>query len=55
MWYVSKLWIFRLETLREVSTVAQWVKTQHSVHEDADVIPGLTQWVKDLAMPQAVA
>ena len=27
--------------------MAQWVKT--SVHEDVGWIPGLTQWVKDLA------
>ena len=28
---------------------------QHSLHEDADLIPGLVQWFKDLALPQAAA
>ena len=30
-----------------VSTVAQRVKNPTSIHEDAGLIPGLTQWVKD--------
>ena len=35
----------------EVSIVAQWVKNTTSIREDASMIPGPSQWVKDLAFP----
>ena len=33
---------------RGVSILAQQVKNPTSIHEDVGLIPGLTQWVKDL-------
>ena len=31
--------------------MAQWVKSPTSIHKVASPIPGLNQWVKDLALP----
>ena len=41
--------------LEEFLLWLNWIKTWHSVCEDAGLIPGLTQRVKDPALPQAAA
>ena len=38
-----------------VPTVAQLVKNLTRFHEDDSSIPGLAEWVEDMALPPAVA
>ena len=35
-----------------VPVVTQWVTNLASIHEDTGLLPGLAQWVKDLALLQ---
>ena len=48
------LWILK-EQSKEFLLWLSRLKTRYGVHDDTGSIPGLTQWVKDLALPQAKA
>ena len=41
---------FENKTILGVSVVAQQVRNPTSIHEDGGLTPGLTQWIKDLAL-----
>ena len=43
----------QLLSIFHLSVVPQQVKNPTSINEDVGSIPGLTQWGKDLVLPQA--
>ena len=47
----SPLFGYKKEIILGVPVVAQWLMNPTRNHEVAGSIPGLAQWVKDLALP----
>ena len=46
--------MYLYEKLLQVPIVPQQVANLSRIYEDSGLIPGLAQWVKDLALPQTV-
>ena len=47
-------WKLKLKTkqnkTRRIPIVVQWVTNPTTTHEDAGLIPGLAQWIKDMVL-----
>ena len=50
----DSLIIYNYSKFTGVPIVAQQIQTPTSIHEDVGLIPGLSQWVKDLVLPWAM-
>ena len=45
------MWNPKEKTKIGVPIMPQWLTNPTGIHEDVGSIPGLAQWVKDLALP----
>ena len=54
MGLLQQFMVFKRNERKGVPAAAQWIKNPSSIHKDVGLIPGLSQWVKDSALTEAV-